>query len=268
VKPGRAIVWLLMLALAVTSAAPVLWIALTSFKTGVEAQAVPPVMPSHLDFGTYVGFFEGRGPRGAAGPDALWHSLIIATGATMLTMAVAIPAAYALARYRIRRKADIQFWIISSRMMPLIAGIVPLSIMFTWLGLDDTLQGMMIVYAGFNLSFAVWLLTIFFSNVPTEIEESARIDGLSRLSTLWRMTLPLARSGVGVIAIFTWIFSWNEFLGGIVLTTHDALTLPVFLSATHSPVVMMIQIVPAVLITFFLQRHIVSGLSMGAVTGE
>ena len=121
----------------------------------------------------------------------------------IVTMVVAIPAAYAMARYGIRRKPDIQFWIISSRMMPLIAAIVPMSTMMIWLSLNKTLQGLVIVYVAFNLSFAVWLLSIFFSNVPIEIEEAARIDGVSRMGVLWHITFPLARAGLVVIAIFT-----------------------------------------------------------------
>jgi ABC-type glycerol-3-phosphate transport system permease component len=139
------------------------------------------------------------------------------------------------------------------------------------------MEGLIIVYVAFNLSFAVWLLSIFFSNVPIEIEEAARIDGVSRMGVLWRVTIPLARSGLVVIAIFTWIFSWNELLGAIVLTTGPSETLPVYLSGFASinmteyqklAAVGTVQIIPALLIVFFAQRYIVSGMSMGAVSAE
>lgn len=278
IHPGRIAIWLAALALAAISSFPIIWIALTSFKTFVQTQAVPPVwIPDLGNWEAYIiSFSSGRSQAGSAwGP--LLHSLIVATGTMLVTMVLAIPAAYALARYTVRRKNDIQFWFISSRMMPLIAGVVPLATMLVWLRLNDTLQGLIVVYVSFNLSFAVWLLSIFFASVPRETEEAARIDGLSRWGALIHVTFPLARASIVVIAIFTWIFSWNELLAAIVLTTGKTQTLPVLLSsfATNTltfydrlAAVGTIQVVPAILIVFFAQRYIVSGMSMGAVTGE
>lgn len=277
-RPARIAAWLVALMLAVVSAAPLVWIVLTAFKSFVQTQAVPPILlPDFTRVDAFVDEFISTGGTagGASGP--LVHSLIVATASMVVTMLVAIPAAYSLARYRIRRKADVQFWIISSRMMPLIAGIVPLSSMFVALGLNDTLQGLVILYVGVNLSFAVWLLTIFFSNVPIEVEQAAQLDGVSRVGVLWHVTVPMARSGIVVIAIFTWIFSWNELLGALVLTTGASQTMPVYLSTFSSNTLVFyqnmaavgtIQIIPAILITFFAQRYIVSGLSMGAVSGQ
>ena len=270
----RLAIWLLALLLAVISSAPLVWAVLTSFKSFVQANIRPPMWVP--DFTRWKNYEDQFGAGGEA-IGALTNSLIVATGATIATMSVAIPAAYALARYGVRRKSDIQFWIISSRMMPLIAAIIPLSTMLVALRLNDTLQGLVIVYIAFNLSFAVWLLTIFFSNVPIEIEEAARIDGVSRMGVLWRITFPLARAGLVVVAIFTWIFSWNELLAALVLTTGQTETLPVYLSGFASnnmteyeklAAVGVVQVIPAVLIVFFAQRYIVSGMSMGAVSAE
>jgi ABC-type glycerol-3-phosphate transport system permease component len=274
IRPGRIFTWLLALLLALISAAPVIWVVTTSFKSFVQSQARPPMWIPDV---TYTKNFIDQFTEGGEALRPLQNSLIVATVAMIVTMAVAIPAAYAMARYVIRRKPDIQFWIISSRMMPLIAAIVPMSIMMTWLGINKTLEGLVIVYVAFNLSFAVWLLSIFFSNVPVEIEEAARLDGVSRMGALWHITIPLARSGLVVIAIFTWIFCWNELLGAIVLTTGVSETLPVYLSGFASinmteyqklAAVGTVQIIPAVLIVFFAQRYIVSGMSMGAVSAE
>jgi ABC-type glycerol-3-phosphate transport system permease component len=274
VQPRRIVIWLLALLLAVVSSAPIVWAFLTSFKSFVQANAKPPVWIP--DFHRWKNWEDQFGPGGAAvGP--LLNSLTVATATMIVTMLVAIPAAYALARYGVRRKSDIQFWIISSRMMPLIAAIVPLSTMLVWLNLNNTLQGLVIVYVAFNLSFAIWLLTIFFSNVPIEIEEAARIDGVSRMGVLWHITFPLARAGLVVIAIFTWIFAWNELLAAIVVTTGQTETLPVYLSGFASnnmtqyeklAAVGVAQVIPAILIVFFAQRYIVAGMSMGAVSGE
>ena len=276
-KPAKVGVWLLALLLALISLLPVLWIVATSFKTFVSTQAVPPTLPDLTNWSAYEDVFVTGDVQAGSATGPLINSLIIATGATIVTMLVAIPAAFALARYLIARKPDIQFWIISTRMMPLIAAIVPLSIMYSWVGLADSYQGMIIIYLMMNLSFAVWLLTSFFIAVPREIEEAARIDGVSRFGVLRHVSVPLARAGIVVVAIFTWVFSWNELLAGLVLTTGRTATLPVYLSTfatntmtffQHMAAVVTIQIIPAVIIVFLLQRYIISGMSLGAVSGE
>lgn len=264
---------LLALFLAAIMAGPILWIVATSFKTFVQSQALPPVWPSFTNFENYVAQFSG--PQSAFPP--LVHSLVVATTTMVLTTLIAIPAAYALARYDIPRKKDIQFWILSTRFMPLIAGAVPLSALLYKVGLYSTLPGLIIVYVSINLSFAVWLLTIFFRNVPKDVEEAARIDGANRLSTLWYVTIPMAASSIVVVALFTWIFSWNELLDALILTSGDSSTLPVFLAKFASntltayqqmAAVATIQTIPAILITFFAQKYIVTGLSMGALSAE
>ncbi len=270
---GRWLAWICSLLLALLSILPILWIFVTSFKTFIETQQVPPAWPTFTNLENYVSQFTGG--SSAFGP--LIRSLVVASLTMVVTIVVAVPAAYSLARYRIKRKADIQFWIISSRMMPLIAAVIPLSTLLRFIGLYDTLQGLIVVYVGVNLSFAVWLLTIFFQGVPLDVEQAAHIDGLSRFGVLWYISIPLARASIFVVAIFTWIFSWNELLDGLVLTTGATQTLPVFLSRFASntltayqqmAAVAMVQILPAILITFLAQKYIVSGLSMGALAGE
>jgi len=266
-------IWLLALLLALMSAAPIVFIMLTSFKTFIQTQLLPPPWPDLTNLDNYTTLFAGEGE--ARGP--LVRSLIVATATMLITLTAAIPAAYSLARYRIARKKDIQFWIISTRMMPLIAAIVPLSSMLLALHLNNTVQGLIIVYVGINLSFAVWLLTIFFQSVPQQVEEAAQLDGHSRLGTMFKVTIPIARPSIIVVAIFTWIFAWNEFLAALVLTTGESQTLPVFLSRYASQTltayeqmaaVATVQIIPALIITFAAQRYIVRGLSMGALSAD
>jgi multiple sugar transport system permease protein len=278
-RPAKSTgVWLLALLLALVSTVPIVWILLTSFKTFVQTQRVPPVIWPGLHYDNYRSQFSSRGGTIGSALGPLERSLIIATVTTAIVLALAVPAGYALARYRIARKRDIQFFIISTRMMPLIAVIIPLSVLLRKLGLTDTVPGLILVYVGINLSFAVWLLSIFFQSVPPEVEQAAQIDGHSRLGVLWHVSIPLARAGIVVVAIFTWIFAWNELLNALVLTTGATETLPVFLSKFYSQnllpsyqemaAVAAVQIMPAVLVTFLAQRYIVTGLSMGAVAGE
>ncbi|MBD5657012.1 MAG: carbohydrate ABC transporter permease [Candidatus Eremiobacteraeota bacterium] len=259
--------------LAAVVVLPMLWIVLTSFKTFVQSQAIPPVWPSLSNVGNYL---EALGGDQSALPP-LEHSLIVATATMIVTTLIGIPAAYALARYDIPRKKDIQFYILSTRFMPIIAGIVPLSALLTKVGLAGSTVGLIVVYVSINLSFSVWLLTIFFRNVPKEVEEAARIDGASRLATLWVVTIPMASASIIVVALFTWIFSWNELLDALVLTNGDSQTLPVYLSKFASntltqyqqmAAVATVQTLPAILLTFFAQKYIVTGLSMGALSAE
>ncbi|MGD0473824.1 MAG: carbohydrate ABC transporter permease [Candidatus Velthaea sp.] len=259
--------------LAAAVVAPIFWIVLTSFKTFVQAQAIPPVWPSFSNVGNYVETFAGA--QNALQP--LEQSLFVATVTMAITTLIGIPAAYALARYKIPRKKDIQFYILSTRFMPIIAGIVPLSALLSKAGLYGSTFGLIIVYVSINLSFSVWLLTIFFRNVPKEVEEAARIDGASRVATLWLVTIPMARASIIVVALFTWIFAWNELLDALVLTNGDSQTLPVFLAKFASntltqyqqmAAVATMQSLPAVLLTFFAQKYIVTGLSMGALSAE
>jgi ABC-type glycerol-3-phosphate transport system permease component len=252
---------------------PMLWITLTSFKTFVQSQAIPPVWPSLSNVSNYL---EALGGDQSALPP-LEHSLVVATVTMLITTLIGIPAAYALARYNIPRKKDIQFYILSTRFMPIIAGIVPLSALLTSIGLAGSMAGLIVVYVSINLSFSVWLLTIFFRNVPKEVEEAARIDGASRIATLWLITIPMASASIIVVALFTWIFSWNELLDALVLTNGDSQTLPVYLSKFASntltqyqqmAAVATVQTLPAILLTFFAQKYIVTGLSMGALSAE
>ena len=148
---GKGIAWLLALLPATISVAPILWIVVTSFKTFIQTQAIPPVWPSFTDVDNYVSQFSGS--NSALGP--LLRSLVVATVTMVITIVVAVPAAYSLARYRIFRKQDVQFWIISSRMMPLISGVIPLAALLQAVRLYDTVPGLIIVYVGVNLSFAV-----------------------------------------------------------------------------------------------------------------
>jgi multiple sugar transport system permease protein len=280
IRPAKKTgVWLLALLLALMSLAPIAWIFLTSFKTYIQTQRVPPVVwPGFHYAENYTSQFTSSGGTLGSALGPLERSLIIATVTTALVLMLAIPAGYSLARYQIKRKKDIQFFIISTRMMPLIAAIIPLSVLLRKLSLTDTIPGLILVYVGINLSFAVWLLAIFFQNVPLEVEQAAQIDGHSRLGVLWHVSIPLARAGIVVVAIFTWIFAWNELLDALVLTTAATETLPVFLAKFYSqnlPIpyqemaaVAAVQILPAVLVTFLAQRYIVTGLSMGAVTAE
>jgi ABC-type glycerol-3-phosphate transport system permease component len=202
------------------------------------------------------------------------NSVVATMGGTALSLILAVPNAFALATFRFRGRDALADWILSTRMMPPIAAAVPLFVMFRGAGLIDTLPGLVIAYAGFNLSFAVWMSMSFVRRVPKELVEAARLEGCTWMQVLWRIVLPLSRSGLAAVATFVFIFAWNEFLLALFLTTREAKTFPVVISSFVSTgkvywdyigAASVIQCLPPVLFSFFMQKHIVSGITMGAV---
>lgn len=261
---------LFALAIAVTLAniAPMIWIALSGFKTRLEIFTLPPVwIPSRLFLGNFQRVLENNLPY-------LLNSAVVTTLTTAGVLVLAVPAAFALAVFGFRRKGDLEMWILSTRMMPPIAAAVPLFLAARGLNLFDTLPGLIIVYIGFNLSFAVWLATSFFRSMPMEILEAARVDGASWFQILLRVAVPLNRGGIATVSVFTAIFSWNELLVPLFLTSNNAKTFTIVLTEfqgqTNTVWEQMaagaaIQVIPIVILTFFVQRSIVAGVTMGAV---
>ncbi len=171
---------------------------------------------------------------------------------------------------------DILFWILSNRILPPVVVVLPIYIMFQRLGLLDTHLAMILTYAVINLPIVVWLMRDFFAGIPLDLEESAEIDGASKFEILWTIVLPLARAGLVATSLLVFILSWNEYLIALFLSTADAQTMPILVTAqntTRGPqwwymsVLIVIMIVPVILLAFMLQKHIARGLLVGAVKG-
>ncbi|RVD47754.1 carbohydrate ABC transporter permease, partial [Mesorhizobium sp. M7A.F.Ca.ET.027.03.2.1] len=195
-------------------------------------------------------------------------------GATLLCMVLSLPAAFGLVNFKFRGREFLADWILSTRMMPPIAAGVPLYIIFNTIGLLDTVWALIVVYAGFNIPFAVWVSMSFFRRVPRETIEAAMLEGCSWAQIFTKVALPLTRSGIATVATFVFIFAWNELLLALFLTTRAAKTFPVVISSfvTNSMTFWemiaassVIQAIPPIIFTLLMQRHIVSGLTMGAV---
>ncbi|WP_428649661.1 carbohydrate ABC transporter permease [Roseibium sp.] len=248
--------------------APILWMVLAAFKTINDIYAIPPVwLP---DF-TYLENFRLLLSENW---QFLLNSVLVTLGATVLCMAFALPAAFGLVNFKFAARNFLADWILSTRMMPPIAAAVPLFIIFNSVGMLDTIPALVIVYAGFNLPFAIWVAMSFFRNIPKEIIEAARVEGCSWFQTFRLVALPLAKSGIATVATFVFIFAWNELLLALFLTTREAKTFPVVISSFSTvtktyweliSAATIIQILPPVIFTLIMQRHIVSGLTMGAV---
>ena len=247
--------------------APLAWMALGAFKTTAQLIAIPPVWPDLTYLDNFADVLRDDGPY-------LLNSVIVTVSATALAMLFSVPTAFGLVNFKMRGANALADWILSTRMMPPIAAAVPLFVIFRTVGLLDNVLSLIIAFAGFNVPFAVWVSMSFLRRVPKEVLEAARMDGCSWFDLLGRIALPLSISGLVTVATFVFIFSWNEFLLALFLTTRDARTFPVVVSSFVGTgkvywnliaAASVIQILPPVVFTLFMQRHIVAGLTMGAV---
>ena len=263
--------------------APILFMVLASLKSDVEIFDPNSLFIFHPTTANYEEVLTGRtGAAQAAGsymgastgPQALLASVICTSVSTLLALIFGATTAYGLARYRFKGSRDLAYFILSTRMAPPIAFVVPMYLLFKAVGLLDTYFVLIIVYTGMNLSFVVWLLRGFFLEIPIELEESALLDGYGRLDVFRKIALPLAKPGIIASGIFSAIFAWNEFLFAAILTSDTVRTLPVAITGFSTSMgirwgafmaTAAVAIVPIFVLTVLLQRHLVRGLTFGAV---
>jgi multiple sugar transport system permease protein len=202
------------------------------------------------------------------------NSLVIAFGSTALSIALGTAAAYAFSRFRVPLKDDLLFFILSTRMMPPVAVAIPIFLMYRELGLSDTRLGMILLYTSVNVSLAVWLLKGFIDEIPREYEEAAMIDGYTRLQAFRKVVLPQATTGIVATAIFCLIFAWNEYAFAVLLTSGEAQTAPPFIpiiigeGGQDWPAVAAgttLFLLPILVFTVLLRRHLLRGITFGAV---
>ena len=249
--------------------APIYWMILTAFKSGNEAFTATPslfAMPSLENF--RLVFSQNDFGR------ALSTSLFVTTISTLLCLAVGASIAYPLARVRMRGQKHIAFWILSLRIIPPIATIIPLFLMLRAVGLTGSIWSLVLVYTYMNLPLTIWLLRGFFADLPIEIEEAAFVDGASRLRTFFNVTLPLSGPGLIATGLLCYIFAWNEFLFANILTGANTRTAPVGLTEYVTPVSVewnkimaagTLVVLPVWIGALSVQRYLVRGLTLGAV---
>ncbi|GAB2963212.1 carbohydrate ABC transporter permease [Amycolatopsis acidiphila] len=266
---GQFVLWAWLL----VSLIPVVFMVVTSLKPPGVATSVPPSWSFRPTLDNYAKVLTGGGTGQAFAPLVL-NSVIVTVGATILTMLLAVPAAYALSLREFRPRRFLSSWILSTYMFPPMVSVVPLFILAGNLGLFDTYPILIVPYAAINLPIAVWILRSSILQIPYALQEAAMLDGLSRWGILRRVLWPLLVPSVATAAILTAILSWNEFLLALSLTRQDAKTAPVgimeftgmfgtdwgLLTAASTVIV-----APIVVLTLILRRRIVSGLTFGAV---
>lgn len=251
----------------VVSLLPILWVTLGAFKTDIEMMSLPPVAPDFSNWTILGTFLSEYYPF-------LLNSLFVTIGSTILCVILAIPMAFGLVNFRLKRENFIADWILSTRMMPPIAAAIPLFIIFNGLGMINSPVALLIAYTGFNLPFAIWVSMTFIRQVPKELIEAARVEGATWFETMVYVVVPVSLSGIATTATFVFIFAWNEFLLALFLTGQETRTLPVVISSfvgtgriywSNIAVATLIQCIPPVIFAFAMQRHVVSGMTMGAV---
>jgi multiple sugar transport system permease protein len=202
------------------------------------------------------------------------NSVIIGFGSTFFAIVLGTAAAYAFSRFKVPLKDDLLFFILSTRMMPPIAVAIPIFLMFRQVGLNDTHAGMILLYTAINLSLAVWLINGFIDEIPIEYEEAALIDGYTRFQAFYKVVLPQAAAGIASTAIFCLIFAWNEYALAVLLTSGTAQTAPPFIPTIIGvggqdwPAVAAgatIFLVPVMVFTILLRKHLLRGITFGAV---
>jgi len=247
---------------------PLFWMATLAVKVPSEYFAFPPVwLPASPTLVHLKALLASKGIK------SFYHSLIIASGATSLAMAVGSLAAYSMARFRTGGD-NLALWILSQRMLPPIAIVLPIFILFRALNWADTLHGLSILYAAFNLPYVIWMMRGYFQDVPVEVEESGLVDGCNRAQCLWHITLPLSMAGLLTTAVFTFIFSWNEFLFAVVLTRVRATPVTVAIAGMFGSESLFlgqiswlswISVLPVFVATMLIQRYLVRGMTLGAL---
>ncbi len=251
---------------------PVAWALLTSFKSERDVLAYPPLVIFEPTLANYREVLFGS----ASILPNLLSSVIVAGSATLLTMVFAIPAAYALARLALPAKRAGGFYVLATQMLPPVGLIIPYYLILQRTGALDTYSGMVVIYLTFSLPFAIWLMVSYFEDVPLEMEEAALLDRAGRWRALWYVILPQVRGGIAVTMIFVFLNAWNEFLFAVVLAGNRVRPVTVamfnFISVEQTQWARlaagaMVAMAPVIILGLIAQRHIVKGLTVGAVKG-
>lgn len=278
--------------------APIGWLVSSSFQSEAEITSVPPHWLPHAPsmenfaaiFGardkvvTYENRRQGDTATGGYIPStagnllpAMKNSLVVAIAVVILNLLVSVPAAYALAKIRFIGRSTSIYFMLTTRVIPDIALVVPFFLFVQKLGLLDNLLSLIITYLAITVPFSIFILTNYFESLPDELDKAARVDGCSRLQTLMLVFLPLALPSLVAVVLFTFLTSWNEFLLALMFTqTPAAQTMPIVVASFTSDFSIsfsfinaagVLAIIPPVIVAVLFERYIVSGLTAGAVKG-
>ncbi len=282
---------------------PTYWVVSTSFKPFKEVTAIPPKIFFKPEITSYVKLFtkrslvrskseleerrqhakwyekkvleQGQTITGVSPfPVRLFNSFFIAILSTLASVALGTLTAYGFSRFKFKGEGDWLFFILSTRMLPPVVVTIPLFLMYRFLGLNDTRFGLILLYTCFNLSFATWVMKGFIDEIPREYEEAAMVDGYTRFEAFRKIVLPQAATGIAATMVFCFIFAWNEYVFALIMTTRKAQTAPPFIPAQLGIGMIdwgviaagaSIFLIPVVVFTFLLRKHLLRGVTFGAI---
>ena len=265
----KIIVYILAIMAIIITIFPIYWVFTISIKKQVDAFAMPPKWIFEPVWSNYVKIWETAGFS-----EAFRNSLIIVLIGMALALVISIPSAYAMNRIRFKGKRLFSIWLLIAYMFPEFLFIIPMYILWQRIGLYDTHFGVAIVYQVVQVPFCIWLLQGFFKEIPKELEDAARIDGCTRLQTLFKIYMPLAAPGISACAILCGMWIWNEMPITLALTFSDAKTVTIAAAGFRGygsidwgsmSAASMVSIIPMMFFTAFAQKHIVQGLTLGSV---
>jgi multiple sugar transport system permease protein len=271
-RSTRALLWVLLAAAMVLYGFPFLYLLFTSFKTPIDTIAVPPtILPREWTLENYANALGRNGVLAS-----FINSVQTAIISTVLSLGLAVPAAYGITRYQTLSGRIFIMGALVTRMVPPVAIGIPLASMMAAVGLSDTPIALSIAHTTISLPLSIWLMSSFFEAVPKDLEEAATVDGCSRLGALWRVVIPVVSGGIAVTAIFAFLASWNEFLFALLMTAIRSQTTPVVIANFQTQfgldwgsmtALAAVYSIPVILLTLLLQRKIVAGMTLGAVKG-
>ena len=279
-SPFRLII---LFAYALISLSPVIWMLLTAFKLPADTAALPPrLLPgfSAPEGSLWFRFSFANFQRIFSDSDTLrylFNSIFISLVSTLASVAIGTFAGYGFSRFSFRGRKDALFFVLSTRMLPPLAVAVPISFMYSRLGLLDTRFGLILLYTCFNLSFSTWMMKAFIDDIPSAYEEAAMLDGYSRLQAFFKVVLPEAVPGMAATAVFCLISAWNEYAFALTLTSTDAVTMPVRIHGIVGDLsqipwgplaaASVLFLLPMVFFGLLMRKHLLRGVTFGAVKG-
>jgi multiple sugar transport system permease protein len=262
--------YLTSIAIAIVFLFPVYWMFAVSLKTPQEIFRFPPAWyPASPQLQNFLVLLRDGDVW------SVWNSLVIASISTMIAMVFGTLCAYSIVRFRTGGE-NLAVWILSQRMLPPIAVVFPIFLLYAKVGWADTYHGLILLYTAFALPYVIWMMRGYLQEIPLELEESALVDGCSRWGVLRHVVVPVASSGLFATAVFAFIFSWNEFLFALVLTRTQVLTYPVQISQYFGSqstfwakisAMSVLGTLPVFFAVAAFQRYLVRGISLGAVKG-
>jgi multiple sugar transport system permease protein len=261
----------IIILLVIWSTFPIYWNAITSIKTRGDIFSLEPKFFFTPNYDAMKTAFS---PGSSSVYKYLTNSLVVSIGSTICTLVVAIMAAYSLSKKRFRYKGILWILILATRLLPPISTIVPLFLIASKFKLVDTYLLLICINVALNLPFSIWLLKSFFDSIPTEVQEASIVDGCTGLQSIWYIILPLAAPGIATAATFIFIQAWNEFTFAFIFSSSQVRTLPVLIAQARGDDIFLwqdmaarttIQMIPALLLGLYLQKHLVGGLTTGSI---